>query len=250
MNTTDRPVVGLSAYSTRAAWGVWDVEAVLLPRAYVDAVARAGGAPVLLPPLPGVVEAVLPRLDGLLLAGGPDVEPRRYGQPAGADTQPPAPERDEAETRLLLGAVDAGLPLLGVCRGMQLLNVARGGTLHQHLPDLVGHLGHCPAPGVYGDHAVRVEPGSRLAAALGGATGTTVRTYHHQGVDRIGAGLVATAWSPDGIVEALEDPALPFCVGVQWHPEVGADPAVFDALVAAARVRRAGRGEPAPATSA
>jgi putative glutamine amidotransferase len=237
-----RPVVGLTAYSVRAAWGVWDMEAVLVPRSYVDAVARAGGLPVVLPPLPGVVEAVLPRLDALLLAGGQDVEPWRYGQQPDPQAQQAAPQRDAAELALLAGALDADLPVLGICRGMQVLNIARGGSLHQHLPDLVGHDEHAPAPGVYGDHPVRVEPGTLLAKALGGRTETSVPAYHHQGVDRLGDRLVASAWSGDGLVEAVEDPTLPFCVGVQWHPEAGADPALFEALVAAARDRLAARG--------
>jgi gamma-glutamyl-gamma-aminobutyrate hydrolase PuuD len=234
-----RPVIGLSAYSVRAAWGVWDVEAVLLPRAYVDAVERAGGLPVVLPPLPGVIEGVLPRLDGLLLAGGPDVEPRRYGQEPGPQTQPSRPERDAAELSLLATAVDARLPVLGICRGMQVLNVARGGTLIQHLPDAVGHDRHAPSPGVYGEHEVRVAAGSRLATVIGEWVG--VPTYHHQGIDRLGDRLVPTAWADDGTVEALEDPELPFCVGVQWHPEVGTEPALFEALVAAAADRLADR---------
>lgn len=229
------PVVGLTAYSTRASWGVWNAEAVLLPREYVVAVAAAGGLPVLLPPLPGVIEAALPRLDGLLLAGGPDVDPERYGERPGPQTQPADVGRDTSELRLLGGAIGAGLPVLGVCRGMQLLNVARGGSLLQHLPDLLGDACHAPAPGVYGDHPVRIAAGSQLAALHGRIRLETVPSYHHQGVGRLGAGLVASAWADDGTIEALEDPALPFCVAVQWHPEAGHDPSLFAGLVAAAR---------------
>ncbi len=235
------PVVGISAYATRAAWGVWDTDAVLLPAAYVDAVAAAGGVPVLLPPRPGVVEAALPRLDALLLSGGPDVEPVHYGAEPGPDTQAPSRERDEAELGLLSTAVEAGLPVLGVCRGMQLLNVARGGTLHQHLPDVLGHAGHAPEPGVYAPHPVHVDPTSRLAGLLGRVEVESVPSYHHQGLDRLGDGLVATAWAPDGTVEAVEDPQRPFVVAVQWHPEVGTDPALFAGLVEAARARSRSR---------
>ncbi len=231
------PVIGLTAYATHAAWGVWHAEAVLLPRDYVVAIASAGGVPVLLPPLPGVIEAVLPRLDGLLLAGGPDVDPERYGEQPGRHTQPPDPARDESELRLLTGAVDAGLPVLGVCRGMQLINVARGGTLQQHLPDVLADDGHAPAPGVFGDHPVRIADGSRLAEMHGRTRLELVPSYHHQGIDRLGAGLVAAAWADDGTVEAFEDPGLPFCVAVQWHPEAGQDPSLFAGLVAAARTR-------------
>lgn len=235
-----RPVVGLTCYSTSAQWGAWQAEAVLLPRSYVDAVVGAGGLPVLLPPLDGVVEGVLDRLDALLLAGGPDVDPARYGRPRGPNTQPPVPERDAAELSLLSGAVASGLPVLAVCRGMQLLNVARGGTLHQHLPDVPGlPSGHdgSPGPGQYGRHPVRVADGSRLARVLGRTELDSVPAYHHQGIDTLGAGLVETAWAGDGLVEAVEDAALPFCVGVQWHPEVGEDPSLFVALVEAARRR-------------
>lgn len=238
---SEAPLIGLSAYSVRAAWGAWDTDAVLLPTQYTDAVVTAGGVPVLLPPLPGVIEAALPRLDGLLLAGGPDVAPRLYGEDAGPNTQPPRPERDDAELRLLAGAVARGLPVLGICRGLQLLNVARGGSLHQHLPDVLGDLGHAPAPGVYGDHPVTVGDRTRLAGLLGRTRVPGVPTYHHQGIARLGSGLVATAWADDGTIEAVEDPELPFCVAVQWHPEAGDDPSLFTGLVEAARAGAAAR---------
>lgn len=251
---TGHPVIGLTAYAVRAAWGVWDQDAVLLPRTYVGAVLAAGGLPVLLPPLPGLIEQLLPRLDGLLLAGGPDVDPHRYGEQPGPQTQPPSVERDDAETRLLAGAVDAGLPVLGICRGLQVLNVARGGTLVQHLPDVLTTDEHAPAPGVFGSHPVAVSAGSRLADLLGRTEVDGVPSYHHQGIARLGRGLVATAWASDGTVEAVEDPQLPFCVAVQWHPEAGDDPKLFQGLVRAARAARATRATPvaeqAPTASA
>jgi putative glutamine amidotransferase len=237
----DAPVIGLTAYSTRARWGIWDAEAVLLPRHYTEAIVRAGGVPVLLPPIPGVIAAAADRLDGLLIAGGPDVDPARYGQERGPDTQPSVGDRDQAELDLLAAAVDDGLPVLGICRGMQLINVARGGSLIQHLPAVLQHDRHAPTVGAYGSHPVSVAPGSRLAALLGRTAVPGVPTYHHQGVAAIGAGLVATAWADDGTVEAVEDPSLPFCVAVQWHPEEGDDDALFHALVAAAHRARARR---------
>jgi len=236
------PLIGLTAYSARARWGVWDQHAVLLPWSYVRRVADAGGVPVLLPPLPGVIEAALPRLDGLLLTGGPDVDPARYGRETGPDTQPAQPDRDDAETALLHGAVADGLPVLGICRGLQLVNTARGGTLIQHLPDVLDDDGHAPEPGVMGTHPVRVVPGTLLAGILGTPSAEGVPTYHHQAVEYVGRGLVVTAWSQDGVIEAVEDPSLPFCVAVQWHPEEGDDPALFDALVRAAADRLAARG--------
>jgi putative glutamine amidotransferase len=244
--TRARPVIGFPAYAVRAAWGVWDVETTLLPQAYVDAVVRAGGLPVVLPAVPGVIGQILDRVDGVLIAGGPDVEPARYGAVPGPATQPPSRVRDAAEAELITGAVERGLPLLGICRGMQVLNVVRGGTLVQHLPDVVGTDLHSPAPGRYGMHEVKVEPGSVLARVLGGPTGSLderipVPSYHHQGVQTLGTGLVAVAWADDGVVEAVEDPRLPFCLGVQWHPEIGDDPALFDGLVAAARERTGGQ---------
>lgn len=239
-----RPVIGLSAYAVRAEWGVWDAAATLLPQAYVDAVLRAGGLPIVLPALPGAIGEILDRVDAVLIAGGPDVEPARYGADAGPDTQPPSRVRDAAESELVTGATRRGMPVLGICRGLQLLNVVRGGTLVQHLPDVVGTELHCPEPGRYGRHEVKVEPGSLLAAVLGGADArpverTVVPSYHHQAIESLGAGLVVTARADDGVIEAAEDPRLPFCLGVQWHPEVGDDPALFDGLISAARRYRA-----------
>jgi putative glutamine amidotransferase len=233
-----RPLIGISAYAEQARWGVWDLPAVLVPRAYVDGVRAAGGVPVVLPPLPGVVEEALARLDGLLLAGGADIAPSRYGAEPDPATGAVREDRDAAEAGLISGAVGAGLPVLGVCRGMQLLNVVRGGTLVQHLPDVVGHSGHAPEPGVFARHPVTVQPGTRLATALARSR-VTVPTYHHQGLDRLGGGLLVSARADDGTAEAVEDPDLPFCVAVQWHPEMGDDPALFRALVSAA----AGHGQ-------
>jgi putative glutamine amidotransferase len=238
--TGNAPVIGLTGYEEQVRWGVWDVPGVLLPSGYVRAVVAAGGVPVLLPPVPEVVEEVLPRLDGLILTGGPDIEPGRYGAEPLASTAAPRVDRDAAELGLARAVTAAGLPVLGICRGLQLLNVARGGTLHQHLPDVLGTDAHAPAPGVYGRHPVRITAGSLLAQTLGltetmEGTGAEVPSYHHQAVDELGTGLTVTAVAPDGTVEAIEDRSLPFCLAVQWHPEAGDDPSLFRALVAAAR---------------
>ena len=233
-----RPVVGITTYGEPARWGDWEVPAVLLPERYVTCVVEAGGAPVLLPPQPGLVADVVPRLDALIVAGGPDVDPSRYGATSGPHTATPRETRDAAELDAVALAGASGVPLLGVCRGMQVMNVARGGSLVQHLPDVVGHAGHAPGRGVYGRHEVRVAPGSRTAWALGGEK-VDVPTYHHQAVERLGAGLVVTAWAEDGTFEAVEDPSLPFFVGLQWHPEVGDDLTVFRSLVQAAARRAA-----------
>jgi len=228
---TARPVIGISAYSEHASWGVWELPASLLPQNYVDQVTAAGAAPVLLPPVTGV-EAAVARLDGLIISGGPDIEPGRYGQQPGPRTTVVRPGRDAAEIALFRSALDAGVPVLGICRGMQLMNVALGGTLIQHLPAVVGHDEHSPTPGAMGAHEVtigRAGSRSRLADVLGEGS-RLVPTHHHQGLDKLGAGLVATAWAPDGTVEAIEVDA-PFALGVQWHPEAGDDPALFQALV-------------------
>ena len=234
----DSPVIGISCYAQPASWGSWQrVQANLLPRRYADAVAEAGGVPVLLPPLPGI-SAALDRLDGLILSGGGDIDPARYLAARDEASDPANPARDDAEFALCTAAMAAGLPLLGICRGLQVINVVLGGTLHQHLPDVVGHPGHSPQRGGYGSHEVTVSPGSRLASVLG-RTELAVPTHHHQAADRLGAGLVATAWTADGIIEAAEfapsEGHAGFMIAVQWHPEAGEDPSLFDGLVAAAR---------------
>ncbi|WP_028649433.1 gamma-glutamyl-gamma-aminobutyrate hydrolase family protein [Nocardiopsis sp. CNT312] len=228
-----RPVIGISAYTERARWGDWDLPAVLLPQAYTDRVAEAGGLPVLLPPVAGVAKAV-ERLDGLLLAGGGDIDPGRYGAPTDPRTAGVRGARDTAEIELLEAALDRGLPVLGVCRGMQLLNVVRGGTLNQHLPDLVGHHGHREEPGVFGTHPVTVAEFSRTADLLGG-TALEVATYHHQSLAAPGEGVRATAWADDGTVEAIEYTDRFNVLGVQWHPEMGEDLSLFRWLVRRAR---------------
>ncbi|GAB2499845.1 gamma-glutamyl-gamma-aminobutyrate hydrolase family protein [Nocardiopsis aegyptia] len=229
------PIIGVSAYAQTARWGVWEMPAVLLPGAYTDAVTAAGAVPVLLPPLTGVADAVA-RLDGLLLAGGGDIGPGLYGAEAEEHTAGVQAARDGAESALLAAALERGIPVLGVCRGMQLLNVARGGTLVQHLPDRVGHDGHRRTTGVFDDHPVTVAEGSRTARVLG-RTRLDAPSYHHQAVDVLGEGVVATAWAGDGTVEALEYADTADVLGVQWHPEMGRDPALFDWLVERASAR-------------
>jgi putative glutamine amidotransferase len=219
-----RPVIGLCAAIERARWSVWDDAAVLLPRAYPIAVQRAGGLALVLPPDPAAVgdpDETLDLLDGLLLAGGAD-----YGE---------YPERDAYELALATRAMERDLPFLGVCRGMQLMNLARGGTLIEHLPDALGHEDHRATPGAFGDHDVRLAAGSLAARAAGSELHPT-KSHHHQGVDTIGAGLEVTGWaSIDDLPEAIEDPSRRFALGVQWHPEADPVGAEIAALVEAAR---------------
>jgi putative glutamine amidotransferase len=200
-------------------------------------VREAGGIPVVLPPVTSIPD-VLARLDGLVLTGGGDIDPGRYGAPADPHTSGVNPARDEAELGLLAAALAAGLPVLGICRGLQLINVARGGTLCQHVPN---DDGHTPAPGSYGSHRVRIAVGTRLAAILGDGE-FDVPTAHHQAIDRLGKGLIAAAWTSDGIAEAVEAsplgrPGDQFLLAVQWHPEAGTDPRLMQALVDAASAR-------------
>ncbi|MFI6563313.1 gamma-glutamyl-gamma-aminobutyrate hydrolase family protein [Streptomyces sp. NPDC050534] len=228
------PLIGISTYlEAGARWGVWELEAALLPAGYPRLVQRAGGVAVMLPPdeVPRAAD-VVSRLDGLVIAGGPDVEPVRYGAERDPRTGPPAPVRDAWELALIDAALAARVPLLGICRGMQLLNVALGGTLVQHLD------GHAEVVGVFGRHPVKPVPGTRYAAAV--PEETSVPTYHHQAVDRLGTGLVPSAHAADGTVEAVElPPADGWVLGVQWHPEMGDDPRVMRGLVEAARGRAA-----------
>jgi gamma-glutamyl-gamma-aminobutyrate hydrolase PuuD len=228
-----RPLIGLTTYRERAQTLVWDTEFALLHSAYVDAVARAGGIPVLLPPQEHGADEVIERLDALVLTGGSDITPERYRQQPHPRTKIVRPWRDDWELSLLECALAVDLPVLGVCRGAQLLNVALGGTLDQHVPDTLGHQGHCPAPGVFGKTRVVLGVGSALAGLLGPET--KVACYHHQALDEVAAGLEVTGVSDDGTVEAVELPGRRFVLGVQWHPEEnGEDLRLFEALVAAA----------------
>ncbi|MCW2742749.1 MAG: gamma-glutamyl-gamma-aminobutyrate hydrolase family protein [Blastococcus sp.] len=226
-----RPLIGITTYREQAQWGTWHVPAVLLPAAYADAVAAAGGEPVLLPT--GAVSAeVVGRLDGLVLAGGADVDPARYGRPAGPHTTVLRPERDATELAALEAALERDLPLLAVCRGMQLLNVALGGDLVQHLPDLEDTGIHDPGAGLFQRREVRTQHGTRLHDLLGPSA--QVACHHHQALHRIAADLTPSAWAEDGVVEAVEATDRRFCLAVQWHPEETADRRLFTALVAAA----------------
>lgn len=225
-----RPIIGITTYVVPATWGVWhDLPTTLIPRDYVTTVTRAGGRAVLIPPDDQDTD-VLRALDGLVLAGGADLSPQLYG----AEPEPltvSTPDRDAAEISLVREALRRDMPVLGVCRGMQLLAVAAGGRLHQHLPDVVGHEKHRPAPGVYGEQEPRFVAGSRIAALMG--DDRAVQCYHHQGVADPGT-LTVTGRTADGVVEAVEDPDHRFVLGVQWHPEAIEDARLFAALVAAA----------------
>jgi putative glutamine amidotransferase len=227
-----RPVVGITSYVEEARWGVWDLPAVVLPFRYVERVEAAGATAVVLPPAATSDAEVLDRLDAVVFAGGSDLDPALYDQPAHEKTTGLRPERDAAEVPLMRAALDRDLPLLGICRGMQVLSVVSGGALEQHLPDVVGHDGHRPEPGVYGRHGVRLAPGSLAHRLLGDEV--SVPSYHHQGLASAGS-LTVTGWADDESPEVVEDPTRRFALGVLWHPEAGDDLRLFEALVGAAR---------------
>jgi putative glutamine amidotransferase len=233
-----RPVIGLTTYKQRAQTGVWDVTAAFLPAVYFEAVQRAGGIPVLLPPQPvddEIVGRVLDGVDGIIITGGADVDPARYGQAAAPETDAPQVERDAWEDALLSAAIDRELPFLGICRGMQVLNVNRGGSLHQHVPDVIGNDRFRLGGGEFATNVVDTEPGSELDALVGARL--PVKSYHHQALDAVGEGLRVTARTDDGIVQAVELAGVPFGLAVQWHPEEDAaeDARLFAGLVDAAR---------------
>ncbi len=231
-----RPVIGICTPLELARWGAWALDAFLLPRNYVDAVHRAGAMALLLAPDPVLTEdpdEVLDRLDGLMLAGGADIDPRSYGAVAHPLTIGSVPERDAFEVALTRRALERDLPLLGICRGMQIMNVACGGTLHQHLPELFGHEEHRRVLGSFegADHDVRLAPGS-LAARAAGEERHATKSHHHQGVDRVGEGLEVTGWAlVDELPEAIELPGNGFALGVQWHPEADETSRLIAALV-------------------
>jgi putative glutamine amidotransferase len=241
--TPPRPVIGLTTYLQRAQTGVWDVLASFLPGVYAEGVTSAGGIATLLPPQPvdeGIAARVLDGLGGLVITGGRDVDPATYGQDPHPSTDEPARDRDAWELALVRGALARGLPVLGICRGAQILNVALGGTLHQHLPDVVGHYQHQLGNAVFSTSSIRTVPGTRLAALIGEST--DAQCYHHQAIAELGEGLMATAWDPDGVIEAVEIPGENFVVAVQWHPEERLDDLrLFAGVVEAATAYESGR---------
>jgi putative glutamine amidotransferase len=233
------PLIGLTSYAQTARWAAWEGKAAVVGWVYVDAIHRAGGRTLLLPPTDQGIAETLDVLDGLMLAGGNDLDPAHYGATRHAETEEAHPERDQAELALLQGALERNLPVLAICRGMQVMNIARGGTLIQHLPEHLGSATHREVVGQFSEHPVEIAPDSLLESVLGPSA--PVLSHHHQAADRIGDGLTAVAWSEDGTVEAIEDSALDFALGVQWHPEEGLDTALFTALIDAAAAYRAAR---------
>jgi putative glutamine amidotransferase len=229
-----KPVIGITTYVVPARWSYWDLEAALVPAAYVQAVEAAGGRPLLVPPSKDGLEETLDSFDGLVFSGGSDLDPTLYGQDSHEQTSGVIRTRDEAELALLSGALERDMPVLAICRGSQVLNVARGGDLVQHLPEIVGHEEHKnDPPGVFADHDVDLLTGTKVQDLLGDRA--PVKSHHHQGLGRLGEGLREAARAEDGSVEAIEDPSRRFAIGVLWHPEAGEDFALFQALVEEAR---------------
>jgi putative glutamine amidotransferase len=228
-----RPLIGITSYTEEVRWGVWTEDAAVIPLAYVRAVEHAGGRPLVVPPTEDGLLETLDALDGVIFSGGGDLDPGLYDAEPHPETDAPRAVRDAAELRMLRAALDRDMPVLAICRGSQVLNVARGGDLVQHLPETVGHEKHRHQPGDFSDHDVTLEPQSKLGALLGDHA--PVKSHHHQGFGQIGTGLREVAWAEDGVVEGLEDPEKRFALGVLWHPEEGEDFALFKALVDEAR---------------
>ena len=246
MSGSDSVVIGLTTYLAQSKTGVWDVPASFLPAVYFEAINRAGGIAVLLPPQPvdtAVANRVLDGLDGLIITGGKDVEPARYGQDRLDTTDEPQPVRDEWEEKLLTAAIARNIPFLGICRGLQVLNVATGGTLVQHLPDVVGSERYNIGDGNFAVNAATLEEQGIVPKLLEATATIDVRSYHHQAVDKLGEGLVVTARTDDGTIYAVEAPGVDFGIAVQWHPEEDAeeDIRLFAGLVDAAREYRSAR---------
>lgn len=243
MSGSSRPVIGLTTYRQQARSGVWDVDASFLPGVYLDGVTLAGGIATLLPPQPvdaQIAARVIDTLDGLIITGGKDVDPAAYGAQPHPATDSPAPDRDGWEFALLAAALQRRMPVLGICRGAQVLNVALGGSLHQHLPDVVGHSRHRMADAVFTTSTMIITEGSRLHALVGPTL--AAQCYHHQAIDRLGAGLMVSAVDGEGVIEAVELAGPEFVVAVQWHPEQTLDELrIFHGLVEAAQTFATGR---------
>ncbi len=246
----DAPLIGITSYLEQARTGVWDVRAAFLPETYIRAVTDVGGIATVLPPqpvTPEIARRIVGSLDGLIVAGGADVDPRRYDQQPHEMTAAPREDRDAFEDALLRAALDVELPLLGICRGAQMLNVALGGDLIQHLPDRVGDDRYQLGDAEFAEIEVEVDRGTRIAEVLGEDRRARAPLYHHQSIGRVAEPLQVTSRTADGVIESVELPAAPFCIAVQWHPEeYERDRRLFAGLVDAARAHRDARLSPRP----